>query len=107
MILLLVQMLVLRWSLQPLRASSGELERVQRGVRSALSRRHPRELEPLTESINALHRKRAQHLEQSRNTLADLAHSLKTPLAVLRSRLESDAGIDGTARRSGRRRSSA
>jgi two-component system sensor histidine kinase PhoQ len=31
------------------------------------------------------------HLDQSRNTLSDLAHSLKTPLAVLRTRLDAGA----------------
>jgi two-component system sensor histidine kinase PhoQ len=34
-----------------------------------------------------------ENLERQRNTLADLAHSLKTPLAVLRTRL--DSGADG------------
>jgi two-component system sensor histidine kinase PhoQ len=33
-----------------------------------------------------------ENLDRQRNTLADLAHSLKTPLAVLRTRLDSDAG---------------
>ncbi len=93
-LLLLVQMLVLRWSLQPLRQLESDLERVQRGSSLALSRRHPRELEPITESINALIESERSHLDQSRNTLSDLAHSLKTPLAVLRSRLESGAGVE-------------
>src|SRR5690606_6512100 len=51
----------------------------------------PRELEPLTESINALVDSERENLERQRNTLADLAHSLKTPLAVLRSRLDNPA----------------
>src|SRR3546814_11654406 len=57
-----------------------------------MSGHHPRELEPLTESINALVESERENLERQRNTLADLAHSLKTPLAVLRTRLDSDAG---------------
>jgi two-component system, OmpR family, sensor histidine kinase PhoQ len=93
-LLLLVQMLVLRWSLQPLRHLERELERVQRGLSSGLSGRHPQELEPITESINALIESERSHLDQSRNTLSDLAHSLKTPLAVLRSRLESGDGVE-------------
>ncbi|KFN42652.1 sensor histidine kinase [Arenimonas oryziterrae] len=93
-LLLLVQMLVLRWSLQPLRLLERELDRVQRGITARLSGRHPAELEPITGSINALIESERAHLDQSRNTLSDLAHSLKTPLAVLRSRLESGAGVD-------------
>ncbi len=91
-ILLLLQALVLRWSLLPLRRVESELTRVQRGQANRMSGHHPRELEPLTESINALIESEREHLDRQRNTLADLAHSLKTPLAVLRARLDSDAG---------------
>ena len=90
-VLLLLQAVILRWSLLPLRRVVGELKRVQRGALSRMSGRHPRELEPLTESINALVDSERENLERQRNTLADLAHSLKTPLAVLRSRLDNDA----------------
>ena len=91
LILLLLQGLVLRWSLWPLRKVVAELKRVQRGQANRMSELHPRELQPLTDSINALVESERENLEQQRNTLADLAHSLKTPLAVLRSRLENDA----------------
>lgn len=90
-ILLLLQALILRWSLWPLRRVIDELKRVQRGKASRMSERHPRELEPLTESINAFIESERENLDRQRNTLADLAHSLKTPLAVLRTRLDSDA----------------
>ncbi|HMB58193.1 MAG TPA: sensor histidine kinase [Arenimonas sp.] len=93
-LLLLVQMLVLRWSLQPLRNLKRDLDRVQGGHHPSLSGQHPPELEPITDSINALIDSERSHLEQSRNTLSDLAHSLKTPLAVLRARLDSGAGVD-------------
>ncbi len=90
-ILLLLQALVLRWSLLPLRRVVSELARVQRGQANRMTEHHPRELEPLTESINALIESEREHLDRQRNTLADLAHSLKTPLAVLRARLDSEA----------------
>ena len=96
-LLLLAQVLALRWSLQPLRYLERELARVQRGVSARLSGRHPPELEPITASINALIESENTYLEQSRNTLADLAHSLKTPLAVLRARIEA-GGSDGQLR---------
>jgi two-component system sensor histidine kinase PhoQ len=88
LVLLLLQMLVLRWSLRPLRQVVAELKRVHRGQLARMSERHPRELEPLTESINAFIESERENLDRQRNTLADLAHSLKTPLAVLRSRLD-------------------
>ncbi|PJK00040.1 two-component sensor histidine kinase [Lysobacteraceae bacterium NML75-0749] len=90
--LLVLQMLTLRWSLRPLRHVIAELDRVKLGKALRMSEHHPRELAPLTDSINALIESERTHLERQRNTLADLAHSLKTPLAVLRARLDSDAG---------------
>ncbi len=91
LVLLLLQVLVLRWSLWPLRRVINEVKRVQRGALSRMSGHHPRELEPLTESINAFIESERENLDRQRNTMSDLAHSLKTPLAVLRTRLDSDA----------------
>jgi two-component system sensor histidine kinase PhoQ len=90
LLLLGVQTLVLRWSLQPLRRVMRELARVQRGSAQGLSGSHPRELAPLTESINAFIVSEREHLVRYRNTLSDLAHSLKTPLAVLRTSMDND-----------------
>ncbi|AKC87148.1 ATP-binding protein [Pseudoxanthomonas suwonensis] len=90
LILLLLQVVILNWSLRPLQRVIAELTRVQRGQLQRMSERHPRELEPLTESINALIDSERENLERQRNTLADLAHSLKTPLAVLRTQLDAD-----------------
>ncbi|MGH8033479.1 MAG: ATP-binding protein [Luteimonas sp.] len=89
-ILLLLQAVILRWSLWPLRNVVSELKRVQRGQANRMSERHPRELEPLTDSINALIESERESLDHQRNTMSDLAHSLKTPLAVLRARLDAD-----------------
>ncbi|WP_125077033.1 ATP-binding protein [Pseudoxanthomonas sp. SGT-18] len=89
LILLLLQALILQWSLRPLQRVIAELTKVQRGQLQRMSEHHPRELEPLTESINALIDSERENLERQRNTLADLAHSLKTPLAVLRTQLDS------------------
>lgn len=97
MILLLLQTFVLQWSLRPLKRVINELTRVQRGQRERMSEMHPRELEPLTESINAFIESERENLERQRNTLADLAHSLKTPIAVLRTQL--DSGADDAALR--------
>ncbi|MGX9079988.1 hypothetical protein ACWTQY_29410, partial [Klebsiella pneumoniae] len=47
--------------------------------------------------INAFIESERENLERQRNTLADLAHSLKTPIAVLRTQMDSGAG-DGALR---------
>ncbi len=90
-VLLLLQAFILQWSLRPLRRVVNELTKVQRGEILRMSEQHPRELEPLTESINAFIESERENLDRQRNTLADLAHSLKTPLAVLRTQLDSGA----------------
>ena len=87
-LLLFAQVFALRWSLLPLRRVMRELARVQRGNAEGMSGLHPRELAPLTESINAFIASERENLDRYRNTLSDLAHSLKTPLAVLRSSLD-------------------
>lgn len=94
LVLAVVQALALRWSLRPLAGVEKALADVQQGSAARLLDEHPRELQPLTESINALIDSERRNLEQVRRTLGDLAHSLKTPLAVLQSRLEAGAGGD-------------
>lgn len=93
-LLLLLQTLVLHWSLLPLRQLEKELKQVQSGLSQRLTGQHPRELEPIADSLNAFIESERSGLEQSRNTLSDLAHSLKTPLAVLRARMDADATHD-------------
>jgi two-component system sensor histidine kinase PhoQ len=100
-LLLLVQMLVLRWSLQPVRQLERELARVRRGVAQRLSGGYPPELQQITDSVNALIESERTHLDQSRNTLSDLAHSLKTPLAVLRTRMDAGASEEELRREVG------
>lgn len=88
LVLMGLQFALLSWSLKPLRAISAELHEVERGRREALQGNYPDELRGFREHLNAFIRTEREHLARYRNTLADLAHSLKTPLAVLRAGLE-------------------
>ena len=91
LLLVLVQIIILRWSLQPLRTLEHDMQSLQSGKQPRLNSAYPLELKPITNSINALIDSERSNLESSRNTLADLAHSLKTPLAVLQSQIENDS----------------
>jgi two-component system, OmpR family, sensor histidine kinase PhoQ len=87
-LLLAAQGLALHQGLRPLRRVARELHAVERGEQAGLEGRYPVELRGLTDNLNALiHHERAQ-LARYRDALANLAHSLKTPLAVLRGTLE-------------------
>lgn len=81
--LLLVIGLAMRWSLQPLRRAAHEIKRIEQGQQDILRGDYPKELRGLTENINGLIQSSQARLERYRNSSADLAHSLKTPLALL------------------------
>src|SRR5450432_1465941 len=91
-LLLLLLLATLRWSLRPVRRVTSDLARVERGERERMSSDYPYELSGLATNLNEFIESERLHLQRYRNTLDDLAHSLKTPLAVMRSQLESGAG---------------
>ena len=85
LVLLLAQGVILRWGLRPLRSVTADLQKIEQGRAERLEGDYPRELAGLTSSLNSLieHSKTVQ--TRYRNSLGDLAHSLKTPLAILQS----------------------
>jgi two-component system sensor histidine kinase PhoQ len=85
LLLLAVQWLIIRWGLQPLSRLSRSISRIEAGEQSKLEGEWPPEVEPVAENLQLLLDGEQQRRDRLRNTLADLAHSLKTPLAVLRS----------------------
>ena len=89
-LLLALQILVLRWSLSPMRRVVGDMERITSGKKERLDGQYPQELRLLTGSLNELIDVGREQIARNRNILGDLAHSLKTPLAVIRSELDSD-----------------
>ena len=88
LMLLVLQAGVLIWSLRPVRRVAEEVRDIEAGTRDSLGSGYPRELTGLTDGLNALIAGREARLRRYRNTLSDLAHSLKTPLAVLRATQE-------------------
>jgi len=83
-LLLLSIALVLAWGLSPLRRLSRQLNEIESGTRESLPVDVPVELNPLAGSINMLIASERSRQTRYRQTLDDLAHSLKTPLSVLR-----------------------
>ena len=96
LLLLLSVALLMRMVLRPLNRIEREIDEVEKGQAETLGSGYPRELEPVTRNMNALILSERQRLQRYRHALGDLAHSLKTPLAVVRSQLNSD-GLTDTA----------
>ncbi|MER9425297.1 ATP-binding protein [Mesorhizobium sp. M0317] len=69
--------------LQPLRRVRNALAQVREGTAQRLDGQFPAEIEPLANETNALIENNKRIVERSRTQVGNLAHSLKTPLAVL------------------------
>lgn len=69
--------------LQPLRRVRNALALVREGTAQRLDGQFPAEIEPLANETNALIENNKRIVERSRTQVGNLAHSLKTPLAVL------------------------
>jgi len=82
-VLLIVQVSILMWGLKPLRNVISELTAIENGKQERITSEYPKEILRLTDNINGLLEHEHAQQQRYRNGLADLAHSLKTPLAVL------------------------
>jgi two-component system sensor histidine kinase PhoQ len=75
---------VMRGLLRPLRQIESEISEVEEGRRQTLSDDYPTELTSVARNMNLLIGSERGRAERYRNTLDNLAHSLKTPLAAIR-----------------------
>ncbi len=92
----LAQYVAVRFGLRPLRTMASEVRELEEGRREALSSGYPLELEGLAENLDRFIAHEQRSRTRYRKAMEDLAHSLKTPLAVIRNAL-----ADGGARRDG------
>ena len=92
-LLLLLMYLVSRWSLRPLQKIGLEIKAIEESRQSGFEQDYPAEIAPLTENLNILLKREQYQRQRYRNALDDLAHSLKTPLAVLTG-LGDQAGLE-------------
>jgi len=83
-LLLVLMWLVMWWSLRPLRLIGEEVQAIENNQKQRFDSNYPTEIKPLTQNLNLLLQREQHQMQRYRNALDDLAHSLKTPLAVLR-----------------------
>lgn len=92
-ILLILLLVAVIWfgialSMRPVVTLKAALKRLQDGEISRISVQAPEEFRPLVQQLNQLLDSLDQRLERSREALANLSHSVKTPIAAVRQILE-------------------
>jgi two-component system sensor histidine kinase PhoQ len=93
LLILLIHGIVLLRELSPLKRVVKEIDAIENGGSDHISGKYPSELNVLTRRINQFIHNEREHLKRYRHGLDDLAHSLKTPLAVIRG-LQQDGRSD-------------
>lgn len=91
-ILVAAQLIVLRYLLKPLGQAEAEIGEIESGRLQRLSEGYPAEVDALARNVNRLIDSERARSKRYRESLDNLAHSLKTPLAVVRSQTEG-AGV--------------
>jgi len=83
------QFFITRLGLQPLNSLAQELKLFQQGSKKSMDGSYPKEIAPVIQNLNELLDSEQAQRQRYKNTLSDLAHSLKTPLAIIRAEIES------------------
>jgi signal transduction histidine kinase len=81
--LVAVTLFQVRFGLLPLRQIERGLAAIRSGAASTLEGELPAEIEPLQSELNALIRSNQDIVDRARTQVGNLAHALKTPLAVI------------------------
>lgn len=87
LLLCCIQWFLLARGLRPLAFLARQLADIEAGSRTLVDGQFPSELQPMVKNLNATIQSERQQRERYRHTLADLAHSLKTPLTIMKNTL--------------------
>lgn len=96
---LLAMALSLRYALRPLDRIQSDITEIREGRQAALSGDYPAEVQPLSEELNKLLDHNREVVSRARTHVGNLAHALKTPLAVLRNEAKGETQLDTVVRR--------
>ncbi len=96
---LLAMALGLRYALRPLDRIQSDITEIREGRQAALSGDYPSEVQPLSEELNKLLDHNREVVSRARTHVGNLAHALKTPLAVLRNEATGESQLDDVVRR--------
>ncbi|ATX82187.1 Signal transduction histidine kinase [Mariprofundus ferrinatatus] len=100
--LLGLQVWVIRRAMRPLGQVRQALLKLEQGENSQLQLDLPSEINPLVQEVNRLLLVMQERLARSRSATGNLAHALKTPLAVIRRTLEGGPAINVISEQTGK-----
>lgn len=95
-----VTVLQVRIGLEPLRSLRRDIADVRRGQAERLEGEYAAELQPLTRELNALVDHNREVVERARRHVGNLAHALKTPIAVLKNATTETKADNGVLKQS-------
>lgn len=87
-LVLIAQLALSFWIIAPIRDFEAEVKAIELGERERVEDDYPEELLPVKHAVNALLSYEKGQKQRYKDTLDDLAHSLKTPLAAMQNQLE-------------------
>jgi len=81
--LIALLLVLLGWALKPLNRVTTQVSEIEEGKRQRFDEDYPLEVSRLTQNLNQLLNYEEQRIDRQKEVLGNLAHSLKTPIAIL------------------------
>ncbi len=82
-VLIIVTLIVMMWSIKPIAQMQRDIQAIETGAKDKLTDTYLAELDGVADNINRLIVSERQQRKRYKDRIGDLAHSLKTPVAVL------------------------
>lgn len=93
-LVLIAQLALSFWVVAPIKEFEDEVKAIESGEKESVTDPYPEELVPVQNALNALLSYEKGQKQRYKDSLDDLAHSLKTPLAAMQNQLDQLNRID-------------
>lgn len=88
-LVLIAQMALSFWVVAPIKEFEDEVKAIESGEKESVTNSYPDELTPIKNALNSLLGYEKGQKQRYKDSLDDLAHSLKTPLTAIQNQLDS------------------
>ncbi|SEA61081.1 Histidine kinase-, DNA gyrase B-, and HSP90-like ATPase [Thiothrix caldifontis] len=87
-LVLIAQLALSFWVVAPIKEFENEVKAIEAGDKDSISEHYPEELLPVKNALNGLLSYEKGQKQRYKDTLDDLAHSIKTPLTAMQNQLD-------------------